>query len=160
MRLAHYGEEHPRVADMYFNIGGTYLAMKVVEKAHEYIDKSLQIRISLFGKDHFAVALCLMNIGRSFMLEGKLKKGSSHMQEAKELFSKHFGIDHPHVQGCDQIIKSYDHFREENPYVIDEEDFEEMTPVVVNQEETQLNKLNIISYSDEHKPKSSCCTLL
>jgi hypothetical protein len=28
MRLRAYGGSHPRVADMYFNIGGTYLAMR------------------------------------------------------------------------------------------------------------------------------------
>jgi hypothetical protein len=27
IRLKHYGETHPRVADLYFNLGSTYLAL-------------------------------------------------------------------------------------------------------------------------------------
>ena len=33
LRLEHYGEKHPRVADMYFNLAGCHLAMKNLEEA-------------------------------------------------------------------------------------------------------------------------------
>jgi hypothetical protein len=60
---------------MYFNIGQTYLAMKDIETAMQFIEKSLEIRMELFGYNHFAVGLCLMNMGRALMLNGEFQEG-------------------------------------------------------------------------------------
>jgi tetratricopeptide (TPR) repeat protein len=76
IRLKAYGETHPRVADLYFNLGSVYLALGDVETAKKYFDKAMRIRVQLFGADHFAVGLCHMNLGRTAIIENQTTKGN------------------------------------------------------------------------------------
>ena len=58
IRISHYGETHPQVADLYVNIAGFYLAMEKPDDAIEYLNKAMKIRTDVFAENHWTVALC------------------------------------------------------------------------------------------------------
>ena len=58
IRKAHFGENHPLVADLYVNIAGFYLAREKPDDAIEYLNKAMKIRTEVFGENHWTVALC------------------------------------------------------------------------------------------------------
>ena len=52
IRVQIYGENHPDVADTYFNMGLDHKIMKDYDAAHRCMSKALEIQRGLLGEEH------------------------------------------------------------------------------------------------------------
>ena len=66
--------DHPKLADIYFNLSSTWLAMGDLEKAEQHIVRAYQIRLQIFGDDHYSVAACRVNIAQIFLNDEKYQE--------------------------------------------------------------------------------------
>ena len=70
------------------------------DKAMEYYEKALAIRLHILGEDHPDVAACYGNIGLVLGKKGDHDKALEHHEKALAIYLQTFGEDYPYVATC------------------------------------------------------------
>ena len=101
-----HGEHHPPVAinfevepaNSFYNIGNVYYSQGQYERALEYYQKPLDIRIRVFGSDHLDVAKSYNNIGNVYDSQGKYEEALEMHTKSLDIRTRiHGGDNHPDV---------------------------------------------------------------
>ena len=85
------------MATSYNNIGVVYKAKGEYDKALEYYQKSLAIRLKQLGPDHPDVATSYNNIGLVYDNKAEYDKALEYYQKSLAIRLKQLGPDHPDV---------------------------------------------------------------
>ena len=73
------------------SVGAVYNKMGENEKALEYYDKSLEIKIKVLGQDHLLVAATKMNIGSVLYGQGKFPEAMQMYEQSAEAQERQLG---------------------------------------------------------------------
>ncbi|XP_028410289.1 kinesin light chain-like [Dendronephthya gigantea] len=91
----HYDlEDHPEIAQRYFNIGYIQYHMKDYQSALESHMKALKIRLKVYGENDPATADSYYSIGAVEQDRGDYKSALEYYQRALEISLKLYGKDH------------------------------------------------------------------
>ena len=99
-----FGDEHPYVATAYDHLGTTYCELGDYEKALEYHNKALSIKIMVFGEGHPYLAKTYINICDAYLDEGNYAKALENAQNALRVIIPVFGEDHLHAVSVKEKI--------------------------------------------------------
>ena len=81
------------------NMGNVYNSQGHDERALEYYQQSLDIKIKVVGHDHnTSVAMSYFNMGLVYRSLGKAEEAREMFTKAYSIFLKVLGPDHPHTQ--------------------------------------------------------------
>ena len=89
------GEDHPKVATIYNNIGVLYRNQGKYEEALTYNKKALSIRVKALGKDHPSTAITYNNMAYVYCEQGMYKEALKYYEKALEIRESMLGKDHP-----------------------------------------------------------------
>ncbi len=93
-------EIEPQNSDYLYPLGGILIVLGESQKAIEYLDKALAIRLKVYGEQHPDVATCYNNIGRARDNLGEYQKAIEYYDKALAIRLKVYGEQHPHVANC------------------------------------------------------------
>ena len=112
--LKKFGENHPKVADSYNNIGRVYWIKKSdYDRALKYLNKSLAIRLETLGEKHPAVATSYNLIGIIYLNNGDLNQALMYLNKALIIRIQSFGENHLSVaSGYNNIAMVHSHKRD------------------------------------------------
>ncbi len=85
IRLKVLGPEHPRVANVYNNLGLAYRHKEDYDKAVEYYNKALKIYLKILGPEHPYVATVYGNLAEVYEKKGNKKKAEEYRKKAEEI---------------------------------------------------------------------------
>lgn len=91
------GENHPRIAKYYANLGAIYIEKEEFDKAMEFFDKAAPLYINAFGEDCPGIAAIYDNIGRIYNSKGEYDKAIRYHEKALEIFVAYFGENDSNV---------------------------------------------------------------
>ena len=80
-----YSDTHPLVAQAYDNVGSGYGKIGDHQKALEYGEKALRIRLSIFGEDHPDIIQSYNNLGSEYGNLGDYKKALEYCTHALKI---------------------------------------------------------------------------
>ena len=92
------------MAKSYGGIGNVYNSQGQYERALEYYQKSLEIRIRVFGSDHPDVAVSYENLAAVYQTQGNHVQTKEMVTMAYHIFLKVLGPDHPQTQGLKRFV--------------------------------------------------------
>ncbi len=92
--LKNQGEKVGFIADIYMAISGIYSKKNDLEKAEEFIEKSLQKTTSVFGEDHLNTANVYSWYVRYLKLKGEYDKALAIDKKALDIREKSYGLYH------------------------------------------------------------------
>lgn len=95
LRETLYGQDHPKTATVYHDIGEVYRNLCDYPKALEYGNKSLDIRKKVLGENHLETAESYNDTGLVYIYLGKYDKASELFLKAKTICEEVVGSDHP-----------------------------------------------------------------
>ena len=95
LRETIYGQDHPKTATAYHDIGEVYRNLCDYPKALEYNIKALDIRKKLLGEKHVDTAESYNDTGLVYIFQGKYDKASELFQKAKTIYEEVVGPNHP-----------------------------------------------------------------
>ncbi|WP_160114724.1 CHAT domain-containing protein [Aquimarina sp. AU474] len=106
--LKNQGERVGFIADIYMAISGIYSKKNDIEKAEEYIEKSLQKAISIFGENHLNVANVYSWYVRYLKLKNEHDKALLIDKKALDIRERSYGLYHwfP-IQNLTSIAETY-----------------------------------------------------
>ena len=108
-----FGELHPDVALMYFNMGSFYVRQEQYNESFAFYRKALGIYQSVFGERHEKVADCYSELGTSYFLQDSLDVAMEYFQKALEIRRSLFGEQHDDVATSYRCI-GHVHFRRQD----------------------------------------------
>ena len=85
------------LAAPYLNMGSVYDSQGQYERALEYYQKSLDIKIRVVGHEHLDVAASYNNMGRVYDSQGHYERALEHHQKALDIRTRVVGYKHPLV---------------------------------------------------------------
>ena len=92
-----YVSDEKEKADVFNLLGLSYGLSGNHQKALEYEEKALQIRLAIFGEQHPAVAQSFNNVGGEYSKLGDHKKALEYEEKALQIRLSVFGERHPDV---------------------------------------------------------------
>jgi len=95
-----YGCDHPKVAEVYHNMGTLYLSQGKNQEALEQYQISFDIRIRVLGCNSLPVAESYHDIGTIYGAHDKYERKEQaleHYQKSLEIKIRVYGQDHPSV---------------------------------------------------------------
>jgi len=92
-----YGPRHPRVADIYINLGAIRLDLGHYAEAERYDRQALDIVQSWYGKDNPETATDLTILARALIHEDKTDEARDLLQQSLAIKERAFGKVHPSV---------------------------------------------------------------
>ena len=95
LREALYGQDHPKTATAYHDIGEVYRNLCDFPKALEYGNKSLDIRKEVLGENHLETAESYNDIGLVYIYKGNYDKATELILKAKDIREEVVGENHP-----------------------------------------------------------------
>ncbi len=98
--LKSLGPQHPDVAVSYNNLGEIYYYKGEYDKALEYIQKSLDIRLKIFGPEHLLVAMSYINFGNIYNDKGEYDMALEYFHKSLDIIFKSLGPEHLLVADC------------------------------------------------------------
>ncbi|CAB4024011.1 Nephrocystin-3, partial [Paramuricea clavata] len=101
-----FGPDHVDVADSYHKIGLVYHAKGELDKAEDYYQRALAIKVKQLGLVHVDVADSYENIGEVYRAKVELDQAKDYYQRALAIKEMQLGPDHVDVAG------SYDNIGE------------------------------------------------
>ena len=95
LRETLYGQDHPKTATAYHDIGEVYRNLCDYPKALEYGNKSLDIRKRVLGENHLETAESYNDTGLVYFYKGSYDKAIELIQKAKVIREEVVGENHP-----------------------------------------------------------------
>ena len=95
LRETLYGQDHPKTATAYHDIGEVYRNLCDYPKALEYGNKSLDIRKRLLGENHLETAESYNDTGLVYFCQGYYDKATELILKAKAIREEVVGTNHP-----------------------------------------------------------------
>ena len=95
LREALYGQDHPKTATAYHDIGEVYRNLCDYPKALEYGNKSLDIRKKVLGENHQETAESYNDTGLVYFYKGSYDRAIELIQKAKVIREEVVGENHP-----------------------------------------------------------------
>ena len=92
------------VADTYNNMANVYNRQGHYERALEYHQKSLDIKIKVVGHDHLSVADSYQNIGIVYHHQGNKVEATEMYTKAYRIFLKVLGPDHSRTLALEPFV--------------------------------------------------------
>jgi eukaryotic-like serine/threonine-protein kinase len=92
-----YGERHPRVADIYINLGAIRYDLGHYSEAEQYDRQALDIVQSWYGKDNPETATDLTILARALVFQNRYDEGSDLLRQSLAIKERAFGKMHPSV---------------------------------------------------------------
>jgi eukaryotic-like serine/threonine-protein kinase len=92
-----YGPRHPRVADIYINLGAIRLDLGHYPEAERYDRQALDIVQSWYGKDNAETATDLTILARALIHQDKTDEARDLLQQSLAIKERAFGKVHPSV---------------------------------------------------------------
>ncbi|HEY0704463.1 MAG TPA: tetratricopeptide repeat protein [Candidatus Acidoferrales bacterium] len=92
-----YGERHPRVADIYINLGAIRLDLGHYPEAEHYDRQALDIVQAWYGKDNAETATDLTILARALIYQNKTDEARDLLQQSLAIKERAFGKVHPSV---------------------------------------------------------------
>ena len=92
------------MADTYNNIGEMYRSQGHYERALEYNQKSLDIKIKVVGHDHIDVASTYQNIAATYQAQGNEAGAIEMCTKAYRIFLKVLGPDHSRTLALEPFV--------------------------------------------------------
>ncbi|CAF4130216.1 unnamed protein product, partial [Rotaria sordida] len=80
--------EKEKEAKWYYNLGYALVATSP-DKALEFINKSLEIRLEILPEDHATIGFCHHDIGRAYQNKSMFDEAIKHYKESIEIYEKH-----------------------------------------------------------------------
>jgi tetratricopeptide (TPR) repeat protein len=78
--LNNFGENHPKVATRWNNLGEAWRAKGKYDKAIEYYEKALKSDLNNFGDDHPNIAAHRNNLGVAWSAKGEHDKAIKYLE--------------------------------------------------------------------------------
>ncbi len=119
---AHYGTNHPKVANCYSNLAFAYSGQNNFNEALQYLDLVMQIWESNFEGDHPNKAFTLSNKGRIWEQKGDLSQALLAQQEALHQYLRIYGEKHPEVANCYFLIANV--YQKQNKFLASAENYQ------------------------------------
>ena len=98
------GPEHPDVAAIYNNLGLAYNQKGEYDKAVEYYEKSLALKLKALGAEHPSVGTTYFNMGTAYADKGDKAKAMAYLLKAKAIRMKKLGPEHPRTKSLQSWI--------------------------------------------------------
>ena len=95
LRETLYGQDHPKTATAYHDIGEVYRNLCDYPKALEYGNKSLDIRKKVLGENHLETAESYNDTGLVYFYKGSYDRAIELIQKAKVIREEVVGENHP-----------------------------------------------------------------
>jgi eukaryotic-like serine/threonine-protein kinase len=92
-----YGDRHPRVADIYINLGAIRYDLGHYTEAEQYDRQALDIVQKWYGKDNPEAATDLTILARALVFQGRYDEASDLLQQSLAIKERAFGKMHPSV---------------------------------------------------------------
>jgi serine/threonine-protein kinase len=92
-----YGDRHPRVADIYINLGAIRHDLGHYPEAEQYDRQAVDIVQSWYGKDSPETATDLTILARALVFESRFDEASDLLQQSLAIKERAFGKNHPSV---------------------------------------------------------------
>jgi eukaryotic-like serine/threonine-protein kinase len=92
-----YGERHPRVADIYINLGAIRYDLGHYSEAEQYDRQALDIVQSWYGKDNPETAIDLTILARALVFQNRYDEATDLLQQSLAIKERAFGKVHPSV---------------------------------------------------------------
>jgi serine/threonine-protein kinase len=92
-----YGERHPRVADIYINLGAIKYDLGHYPEAEQYDRQALAIVQSWYGKDNPETAIDLTILARALVFQQRYDEATELLQQSLAIKEQAFGKVHPSV---------------------------------------------------------------
>src|SRR5262249_6810610 len=93
----------------YNNLGLVYDALGNPQKALEYFEKALTIKLATLGDSHPDVALSYNNLGAAYKALGNPQKALEYYEKALKILLAVYGEKHPHTtiakSNLEQVLK-------------------------------------------------------
>ena len=91
------GEDNPKMARYYSNVGTTYIYLGNHEEALKYINKALSVKKEALGEEHPDLADYYHNIGELYYRMGDKAKSIENFRTARTIWEKAFGPEDQRV---------------------------------------------------------------
>ena len=92
-----YGDKHPRVADIYINLGAIRYDLGHYTEAERYDRQALDIVQKWYGRDNPQTATDLTILARALVAQGRYDEASDLLQQSLAIKERAFGKVHPSV---------------------------------------------------------------
>ena len=96
-RRKFFGDDHPKVANDYNNLGDIYRELGDLHKALDYLQKALEIKRSIYPDNHPAMAVSYNNLGTIYRGLGNHGKALEFCKKALEIERNCLGRNNPGV---------------------------------------------------------------
>lgn len=109
IRIAIFGEQHPKVADSYNNLGNCAFDQRDLNTARDYYEKALTIRLSALDEKDPDVASSYNNLGTVYRFAGQFETAIDYYTKSINIREDQLGKDHPKVaQSCNNLGQCYE----------------------------------------------------
>ena len=100
----YYGETHLYVATIYQDIGLGNNIIGNYDTAINYLEKALQIYLSILGGKHETIANCYKYFGYVYLIQKKNADALTYFQKALQIYLELFGANNPNTIEIQQHI--------------------------------------------------------
>ena len=104
--MAVYGENHPDVADCYYNIAAIYYKSGELDKALEVYERSLGILLEIYDDTHINVAVCYMKMSEIYRIQGNKAKFLDCLKHMYRIMSVNLPEEHSTIISLKKEIES------------------------------------------------------
>ena len=99
-----YGESHPFVGIVYFNIADNYGMMDDYDMALEYLQKSIRIKERCYGEKHPSTAHSYGTLGIVYFMKGDKVKSLELLNHALDIYKETVGENHSTTKDIQNAI--------------------------------------------------------
>jgi tetratricopeptide (TPR) repeat protein len=105
LRRAHWGVEHPEVANALINLATAVGRQKRFDEAESLFREGLDMRRRLQGNDHAEVGIDLGGLGEMYHARGDLVRAEATYRDALSLLRRTLGDGHPRSIAAEESLK-------------------------------------------------------
>jgi tetratricopeptide (TPR) repeat protein len=92
-----HGNEHPKIAIAYTNIGGLYTQIELFGDAINNLEDASKIWLKLYPNGHPNLGFVYRSLGQTYVNMGNSKLALTYFEKALEQYRKSFGEKHPDI---------------------------------------------------------------